>query len=74
MSKKSKAAPGGKVSVKLLTHHTHASEEMEPGDVIEVSVDVAQAMVGWGVGEVLPVAAGAQQRDQAEGKDAGANA
>lgn len=74
MSKKSTATAGGKVSVTLKTHHTHAGQEMEPGDVIEVHAAVAQAMVGWGVGEVLPAAAGAKQGDQAEGKDAGANA
>lgn len=74
MSKKSTAAAGGKVSVTLKTHHTHAGEEMEPGDVIEVHAAVAQAMVGWSVGELLPAAAGKQQGDQAESKDASANA
>jgi hypothetical protein len=60
MSKKqTKAATGGRVRVKLLTHHTHAGEEKAPGDVIEVSAAAAQALVGWGVGEVLTQAAAA---------------
>lgn len=74
MSKKSAAAAGGKVSVKLLTHHTHAGEEKAPGEVIEVCADVAKALVGWGAGEVLPAAAGKQQGEQAEAKETGANA
>lgn len=62
MSKKTTAAAGGKVSVKLLTHHTHAGKEMQPGDVIEVNAAAAQALVGWGVGEVL-TPAGEPKRD-----------
>lgn len=62
MSKKTTAAAGGKVSVKLLTHHTHAGKDMQPGDVIEVNAAAAQALVGWGVGEVL-APAGEPSRD-----------
>lgn len=54
MSKKqTKAATGGPVPVKLLTHHTHAGKDLQPGDVIQVNAAAAQALVGWGVGEVL---------------------
>ncbi|WP_140636566.1 DUF7210 family protein [Methylibium rhizosphaerae] len=62
MSKKTMAATSGQVSVKLLAHHTHAGEEKAPGDVIEVNAAAAQALVGWGVGEVL-APAGELKRD-----------
>ena len=62
MSKKTTAATGGQVPVKLLTHHTHAGKDLQPGDVIEVNAAAAQALVGWGVGEVL-APAGEPKRD-----------
>jgi hypothetical protein len=66
MSKKqTKAATGGRVPVKLLAHHTHAGEAKQPGDVIEVHAAVAQALVGWGVGEVLSQAAEASHLEPA---------
>lgn len=58
MSKKPTAAAGGKVSVTLKTHHTHAGEEKPPGDVIEVSAVVAQSLAAWGV--IEPIAAPAK--------------
>ena len=63
--KKTKAATGGRVRVELLAHHTHAGEEKAPGDVIEVSAAAAQALVGWGVGEVLSPAAEASHPEPA---------